>query len=145
MVFLLGERYYNEAFLKENDGLSEEAQGHFQHALTVWEKVIEDLPEMPSITPWAWNFAAECYRRLGEYEAAVGYYQEVVYRWPDYKYAWNAQFLIGYTYEQMAHAGIVPQSIANIQTRAAYEQLLQEYPNCKAASAADNWLDYHNK
>jgi hypothetical protein len=35
---------------------------------------------------------------------------------------------------------VISKSEANAKTKAAYEQLLANYPDCKAATAAQNWL-----
>jgi TolA-binding protein len=97
------------------------------------------LPSSPT-TAQAHYFSAACYRDLGDYAKAIEYYETVVDLWPDYEYAWNAQFLIGHSYEHLRNAGAVPVAEANPRIKAAYDQVVQKYPDCPAARAARNWL-----
>jgi len=142
-IFSIGEKYYNQAFQYEQEGLKAEALDCFRKALTVWEKIITQLPSSAPNTARAYNFGADCYRRLGRYQKAIEYYQMVVGDWPDYEYAWNAQFLIGRTYENLKESGLVSKSEADLKIKAAYEQLLKKYPECKAARIAQRWLTNH--
>jgi tetratricopeptide (TPR) repeat protein len=135
---VIGEEYYKKAFQCENERTTE-AKDSFQKAIAVWKRIIEELPKS-TITPQAYNFSAVCYRRLGRGEKAIEYYQKIVDNWPDYEYAWNAQFLIGYCYRQLKYAGAIDESEADAHTKAAYEMVLQRYPGCPAANAARNWL-----
>jgi len=142
-VFVVGEQYYNEALLKKKEGHDEQAKECYRKARTVWERIVAELP--PSgITPHAYNFAADCYRRLGQHKKAIEYYQRVVDDWPDYEYAWDALFRIGRNYEALKKSGLMSKSEANPIIKAVYEQVLEEYPNCKAARHARRWLSRHN-
>lgn len=138
-VFEIGEQYYNQAFEDEEQGRTAEAKDHFTKAIAVWERIIKELPESTD-TALAYNFAAECYRRLGQYEKAIEYYQKVVDNWPGYEYAWNAQFLIGHNYEDLKKSGVISKSEADAKIKAAYEQVLEKYPACPAAKPARRWL-----
>ena len=139
-IFSIGEKYYHKAFQYEQDGLKAEALDCFKKALGVWEKIITQLPSSAPNTARAYNFGADCYRRLGKYQKAIEYYQMVVDDWPDYEYAWNAQFLIGRTYENLKESGLISKLEADLKTKAAYEQILKKYPECKAARIAQRWL-----
>ena len=141
-VFVIGEEYYNKAFRYEKEGLEAEARDSFTKALIVWERIITQLPESQSIgLKHAYFFSAVCYRRLGKYEKSIEYYQEVVDNRPDYPYAWDALFRVGRNYENLKGSGLISESEADAKIRAAYEQLLAKYPDCKAAKAAQSWLE----
>jgi len=143
-IFTVGEKYYNKAFKYEKQGLKAEAIACFRRALTVWEKIITQLPPSAPNTARAYNFGAVCYRRLGQHEKAIEYYQKVVDDWPDYEYAWDALFRIGRTYENLKTLGITSKIEADPEIKAAYELLLEKYPDCRAAKHARRWLSRHN-
>jgi len=142
-IFMLGEEYYTKAF-RYDEGLNEQAKEHFRKAIDVSERIIKELPES-SFTPQAYILLGECYRRLGQQQEALECYQKVVSDWPDCEYAWYAYLLIGCTYEQLRDSGAVEKSLAYTQIKAAYERILQDYPDCPAANAARNWLNYYVK
>jgi tetratricopeptide (TPR) repeat protein len=138
-VFNIGEQYYNQAASYEAQNLNAKAGDCFRRALVVWEKMITQLPKSIA-TAWAHNLSADCYRRFGEHQRAIGHYQALLDGWPDYEYAWNVLFLKGRAYQQLKESGVVSESDADMQTRVAYEQLLKKYPTCKAVKYARNWL-----
>lgn len=144
-VFVIGEEYYNKAFRYEKEGLEAEARDSFKKALIVWERIITQLPESQSIgLKHAYYSSADCHQRLGEYEKAIEYYRKIVASWPNYKYAWDVLFRVGRNYEDLKESGIISKSEADTKIKAAYEQLLKKYPDCKAAKPARDWLNRHN-
>ena len=143
-VVEIGEQYYHKAFTYKNESLDTEARDHFRKAIAVWERIITELPASAT-TPQAYYFSARCYRRLGEYNNAIKCYQKVVDDWPEYKYAWDAQYMIGRTYQYLKRSDAMPESKADPKIKAAYERVLQDYPDCPAAKAAQNWLKYNVK
>ena len=146
-IFILGEEYYNKAFNTKGDPNSPDAkpEEYYRKALAVWERIIKELPDPNStIAAHAHYFSAVCYRRLGRCEKAIEYYQKIVDNWPDYEYAWNALFLIGRSYEDLKESGVISKSQADPKIKAAYEQLLEKYPDCPAAKIAQRWLNRHN-
>jgi len=146
-VFKIGEEYYNKAFNTKGDPNSPDAkpEEYYRKALAVWERIIKELPDPNStIAAHAYYFSAVCYRRLGRCEKAIEYYQKIVDNWPDYEYAWNALFLIGRSYEDLKESGVISKSQADPKIKAAYEQLLEKYPDCPAAKIAQRWLNRHN-
>jgi tetratricopeptide (TPR) repeat protein len=132
--------YYNEALLKESEGLSEEAKWYYQKAIAECQRIVTDLPETPYITAEACYFVGICLERLGRNGEAIQYYQKVVDKWPDFEYAWNAQFLVGRNYELLSRSGVVTKSEVYLRIKTAYEKVIQKYPNCPAAKAAQTWL-----
>jgi len=144
VVFVIGEQYYNKAFIYKKEGLDTEARGCFEKALAIWESITE-LPPNAVYPAQAYLFSGECYCRLGQHQTAIGYYQKVVDDWPDYENRWYALFLIGCGYEQLRDSGDVEKSLAKARIQAAYEWVLLEYPDCPAAKAADNWLKCYVK
>jgi pentatricopeptide repeat protein len=142
-IYQIGEQYYNKAIQLENDGLESQARDRFTKAMTIWERLIVEMPQS-DVTPYAYNSAADCYGKLGQHEKAIEYYRKIVDNWPRYQYAWNAQFMIGHTYEELNETGVISKSEVDPKIKAAYEQLLERYPGCIAAEIARYWLS-HNK
>lgn len=101
VVFHIGEQYYEKAFQAENEALEAQAKENFEKALTVWEKIITDLPVSDPNTPKAYYFSAVWYQRLGEYEKAIDYFKKIVYSWPDYEHAWEAKFMIDHRVKEL--------------------------------------------
>ena len=143
-IFILGEEYYNQAFQYQNKDSNDQAKERFYKAIALSGRIITELPES-LITPQAYLLSGECYRHLGRHQEALGCYQRMVGDWPDCEYAWYAYLLIGCTYEQLRDSGAVENSVANAQIRAAYERILQDYPDCPAVRAASAWLNCYVK
>ena len=128
--------YYKKASQIEDA----QRKDYFRRAAEIYEKIINVLPASRNLTPRACYFAGDCCHELGEYEKSVQYYQKVVDNYPTYGLAWSALFNIGSNYQQMSKAGLISKSEADAKTKAAYEQLLVKYPDCRAAIAAQGWL-----
>jgi len=95
-VFVIGEEYFNMAFVDPNNLWMIKSEEHLKKARDVWERIISQCPLSQSIgLQHAHYFTAVCYRLFGEYEKAITHFQKVVDNWPDYQYAWSAQCLIG--------------------------------------------------
>jgi len=141
-VFTVGKQYYYQALQDKNQPPNEQVN-HLRKAIAVWGKVITQLPNT-NITPQAYYYSAVCYNELREYEKAIEYFRKVVTDWPDYVYAWNAQFQVGFIYENLGKSGAIPNSKAEPRIKDAYEQLLKKYPSCKVAKYAKHWLNRNN-
>ena len=142
-IFLIAEQYYNKTAGEGNKDPGK-VRDNLQKVITLCERVINRFPASDS-TPEIYDMAADCYRQLARYGKAIECYREIVSNWPDYEHAWNAQFQIGYCSQQLKDTGVIPRSLADSVTKAAYEQVLKKYPHCPAARATKSWLDYHLK
>ena len=138
-VFIIGEEYYNIAMEKVKEGETEVAEENFAKALSIWQHIVENLPES-KYAPHAHYFIAIYHRQRGEFLKAIEYFKIVTAKYPDYKYTWNAQFLVGYLYEKLKYAGSVSMKEADKEIKEAYESVLQKYPDCPAARAAGKLL-----
>jgi len=135
----VAEQYYLKAFKLERQGLTNQAKECFRKAATIWEIVINEFADSDAAAE-ACCWAADCYRRLGEYELSIQYYQKVVDNYPSNRLAWHAIYMTGRNYQQLKEAGLVSAKQADSQTRAAYERLVEQYPECKPAKVAKRWL-----
>jgi len=140
VVFRIGEKYFNMALQNKNKGLAAESEENFLKAIAVCERIILELSPSGTMAE-TYLFSGVCYRRIGQHRKAIEYYQKVVSDWPDYRYAWSAQMRIAFTYEYLRNNGIIPQSEADILIKAAFEAVVENYPNCPAAPAARSRLN----
>lgn len=136
------EAYYNEAFRYENEGLVERAEEYFNNVIRMSREFIEESPHS-AYAAEAHYILAICYKRLEEYTNAIEYYQKVMDNWPDYKYAWLAQLRVAKIYKGFIKDGVMSESEAESAIKAAYERLLEAFPDCPAADSARTWLNYY--
>lgn len=138
----IAKHYYHKAFQLEGQGLSGQARDYFRRAAAVWETVLSKFSGA-GVIPQACSWAGDCYRKLGEYQKSTVCYQKIVSEYPNSRMASNAQFLVGRNYEDMHKSGVISDSEAETKVKAAYQQLLQNYPDCKAARYVQSWLISH--
>ena len=143
-VFICGWRYYTRALQKRNDGFETGAAEDFTTAISIWDKVIKKLPDSHPKTD-AYYYSAICYYGLGDSQRAIEHYKKMVENNPSHEMAWDAQFKIGYYYQELKDNSRVDKSVANAETKAAYEKVLERYPDCPAARAAENWLKNNSR
>lgn len=139
VVTIAGEKYYKEGLSNEKEGRVRLAKGYFEKAVKIWDKLIDEIPDFPSI-PEVYCWAGDCYHKLGKYEESLKHFQKVVDNHPQYEYAWHALSMVGINYEKMKDSGIISESDANPKIKAAYTQIIQKYPNCPKVSEARAWL-----
>ena len=137
-IFMLGEQYYNKAFACENQGQTAEAKSHFQKAIAIWERIINELPQS-SITPQAYYFAARCYDKLDQKAKALEYYQVVVDTWPDYEFSWHSQLSIARRFLELGKRQEIPMAEAVYNMREACRKVLSNYPDL-GGDAAERML-----
>ncbi|MHC4461691.1 MAG: tetratricopeptide repeat protein, partial [Planctomycetota bacterium] len=135
-IFEVGHKYYTKARLNVKDGLEAQAIDYYRKAITVWELIIQELPPS-AYTPRAYYCSAVVYsQELGEYFKGIEYYQIIVDNWPDYNYAWHAQFFVGMYYEILRNSGTLQESEANPKIEQAYKSVIEKYPDSKSAPQA---------
>ena len=110
-----------------------------QQAVPLLKESITNIPEDQK--PKAYMMLAESYERLGNHSQALAYYQKLLEKRPDYKYAWHVYYLMGRCYQQLAKTGVINDWQANDEIYQLYAYLLQEYPDCKAANAVSKWFE----
>jgi tetratricopeptide (TPR) repeat protein len=129
--FVVGQQYYLEE--------------RFTEAAAMWEQIMAGTPSFTDDEfAEAYLYMGDCYQRLGQYQKAIESYKKLADNYPNYKYAWHALFSVGYGYQNLKQTGGISASEADAKTRAAYQTLLQQYPDCKAAKAAERWLSGNN-
>jgi TolA-binding protein len=142
-VFIVGEQYYYKAFDDNKKCIKVKYQEYLYKAKDIWERILAQWPESSSIgLKHAQYFTAVCYRRFGEYEKAITHYQKVVDNWPDYQYAWSAQYLIGSCYEKLKYYNSLPESEADPKIEQAYKSVVENYPDSAMVPSASLKLGY---
>jgi tetratricopeptide (TPR) repeat protein len=144
-ILQVGHGYYTKARLEEKDGLDEKAKEYYQRAITVWKRIITDLPASTGTSPEAYYCSAVVYsQELGDYLKGIDYYQKVVDNWPDYTFAWRAQFFVGMYYEKLRSSGSIPESEVIPKIEQAYQSVIEKYPDSKWVPYAAIKLGYLN-
>jgi tetratricopeptide (TPR) repeat protein len=131
-LLIIGEEYYKKGLSKESEGPADQARDHFEKAVKMWGRLINEFPNS-ALIPETCCWAGDCYRKLGQYEKSIQCFQRVVDNYPGYEYAWHAQFMVGRCYEGLKDTGAIERSLADAQINTAYERVIQNYPNCPAA------------
>ena len=143
-IFRVGEGYYDRAVQEEKTGNIEQANADFRRAIEVWERIPTRLPNSDAVAE-ATYFIGVVYRRhLGDLEKAVQYYEKVAEEYPDYRFAWSAQGMLGSCYAQLKQAGQIMPDVADAQIQQAYERLVQRYPESCMAQRAYLRLGSHS-
>lgn len=143
LTILVGEQFYKEGLAMESKGFSEQAKNYYERAIKIWCGLISRNPDSVLI-PEACCWIGDYYNKIDRYEESIQYFQRVVDNHPYYKHAWHAQFAIGSLYQRMKVVGIIPESEANLKTKAAYQNVVSKWPGCNSAGNALIWLNEHN-
>jgi len=142
-VYKVGVHYHLKAYWLGNKGNDVNAGICFQKGARIFDRVVEEFPGA-DILPRALRSAGDCYRKLGDYEKSIARYQKLVDDYPQFETAWNALFLVGQNYEALKESGALEDSQADAKIKAAYEQLIEQYPACSRVDYAREWLSHHN-
>jgi len=136
VIFYVGHHYYNKARIKKQESLEDEARDELIKAITIWERLIQEIPQS-EYTPRAYFTSAVCYsQELRDYEMGIEYFERIVDNWPVYEYAWSAQYQTGRYYEKLRDSGAIGVAEANEKIEQAYMAVLENYPDCSLAPDA---------
>lgn len=140
-VMSIGEQCYKQGLAEEKQGLTEQAKIRYEKAAEIWEGLQDKFPDS-SLIPEACGWTGDCYIKLGRYEESIRCFQKVVDSYPEYKHAGHAQYMVGRCYEELKNTGALEESIADTHTKAAYEQVVLNYPDCPAITHVNSWLSH---
>ncbi len=147
IVYRAAQQYYVMASLLEVKGLGSEAEAYYQKAGSIYDVFVSEFSgsasQFPHLAGFAYDFAGSCYKQLGQYQKSIASYQKLANDCPGHPMAWNGLAMIGRNYKLMEKAGVISTTEAQINTKAVYEQLVSNYPDCKAAKMAGSWLNQY--
>ncbi len=115
---------------------------YFARTIEICKCILEKMPR-PSkekLLPEIHEMLASSYGFLGMHDLAITHYTTILETWPEYEKGWYIQYSIGKSYQQMKRLGSMPADEADNNTRIAYKQVIDEYPDCNAEKAVRNWL-----
>jgi len=133
--------YLQQAMRLDEQGSAEQAKESYRNVIKVCEIVTNQLPRSPA-TPKAYDYAVICYQKLGNQTKAIECCQKIVQDYPTYNKRWQALSMMGNIYENLKESGAISKTEADRKIKAIYEQILSEYPDCRAARHAQYWLTH---
>ncbi len=150
-VFSFGEQYWDLAQSEKRKlpkgrlavrtkGDSEKMVYYYSEALSLWERIINQLPESQNLST-AYRMAAEASRAMGEHETALQYFKAFVEKWPEDNYAGHCQFMVCSTYQSMAGKGIITEEEAYKSMKIEYEKMVQNYPDNPQCSTVHAYIN----
>lgn len=133
-VFMIGEEYY----LRGDDALSRKehqaAESFYSKAFEIWQNNIDQIDDSRHRC-LAYYYSAVIYQNMGDYEHAMAFYQQVAAGWPGYEKAWHARYMTAECAGKLASTGKLDETVAVQIRQAAYQDLVQNDPNCPVISA----------
>ena len=128
-IVRMGAAYYKQARKRAIEGDAEGRKEFYQIAISVWERLLADFTD-PRAAATAYYYSGVVYaQELGEYQKGIDYFGAALDTLPDYEFGWAAQFLIGKYYEKLADTGAIEQAEANALAKAAYEAVVEKWPD----------------
>ena len=132
-----GAAFWKNASDQERQAVLDEYRSYLHSALEMREIVVYQLPESDLQTAEACYFLAKAYERVGRLADAVGLYRKLVDRWPDYEYAWNAQYTVACDIEKMTAQKTMSVKQGAMEIEQACERTMQWYPHSMANKPAE--------
>jgi outer membrane protein assembly factor BamD (BamD/ComL family) len=125
---------YRDKVLEGNGGDSD-----YANVIALCEAITDYYPDS-NVAPAALSCAGDCYNELGDHQKARSNFQKVMSDHSDFKYTWYAQFMIGRTTEGLKKQNTLSAAQADAQIDAAYQAVIDNYPDCPAAGHAKAYL-----
>lgn len=131
-LFVIGEQYYMQAEESLRQGDSDQARTGFQKAMALWEINRTQLSDRRH-KALAVYYSAMASGFLGDDASALAFYQDLAQNYPDCEKAWHAQYRVAECALKLAAVGQIDPAVANNLKNAAYEAILEKYPDCPVA------------
>jgi len=125
-IFRIGEEYYNKASQMEKEGLKTESENCLQNAVTVWGKIIP-LESHTIYSTHAWYFSGYAYLKMEDYAKAIECCQKVLSTWPNYQFAWSAQYMIADCARKLGRNGGMPKEESAALRESGYLGVINNY------------------
>jgi len=143
-LYKIAVQYHMKAGRLAEQGLAEQGKTCFRKSGMIFEKIVNGFSTFSNIAKVC-SSAGDCFYKVGDYEKSVAYYQKVADDEPDYRYAWYAVFMVGRNYEFLKGSGVMDDAELEARIKAAYEQLLERYPDCRSVDYARSWLGLYEQ
>jgi tetratricopeptide (TPR) repeat protein len=125
----LAEEFYNKGLRNEGDS----SKDYLKEVIAICQT---HKPTEADLKVWVYTMLAQSNFRLGNFAESAYYHQKIVDEYPDSRFVWHAQFMVGRAYEDMQKAGGISEQEAAGRIEAAkkiYEEIIQ---NCPAGADA---------
>jgi len=138
----VAEAYMKRAELSRVKDREVDAEASYVEALGECDKVLGGMPDAPEARA-ACFIAAKCHNGLRQHEATIEDCRMLLDKWPDHPQTGYVLYLMGRSYLDLYANDKVSQEQAMKETQAAYERLVQGYPEHPGAGTARSWLQRH--
>jgi tetratricopeptide (TPR) repeat protein len=137
-VYDIACQYHRQALKMNPESQKVSSDALLEQSVRLLEESILNTTESQRLDTYI--MLAESYSRLGDYQSALLYYDRLLEEYPAYEQDWHVYFMMGRCLEKLAGSGAVTYTQACEQITDLYLYIVQHYPECKAAKAANNWL-----
>ena len=158
IVFMIGEDCYKRGIEERNNTFKElvsqsdgsppdknlvnnsKTTNEFARTINIWSRIINNLPSS-NVAAQAYLFTGEILRYLYQYQQAIEHFNNVVEKWPDYEYAWVAQYRILKLYPELYKEGIISKAENITLIHETQNELLEKFPDCPIADSIRKQID----
>jgi TolA-binding protein len=109
---------------------------YFQRAIDKCQIVIEQLPQTPGVTPYAYLLTGLCHNGMGSYDKAIPFLEKLVEIAPSHQHADYALLVAARNFDKLAYQGKLGRKEADAAAKPLYERLVNRYPSSRGAKIA---------
>jgi tetratricopeptide (TPR) repeat protein len=136
VIVRTGGAYYKQGRWRAMEGDAEGEKAFYQVAISVWERLLAEFAS-PEATASAYYYSGVVYaQELGDYQKGIDYFQAAVDTLPDYEFGWAAHSLIARFTKKLRDSGAIAEPEANAMIKAAYEEVVNSYPDSRWVETA---------
>ena len=141
---MVGEEYYRTGRKARENTDREKAAECYLKATKIWQWNIEHIADERYFSE-ACYFGGVAYRHIDEYEQAIGCFQLLLEKTPDFNGAWDAQYLIADCWDKLREQNKLSYEEAKSLVFDACAKLEELYPGSPAGPTAAFLMSKYTK
>ncbi len=145
-VVIIGDMYRNRGLILYQQQKIRESIGPIKVALSIFNRVIWNLPHINNSAAEAAYLSGELLFRIGDIESAIAHFKMVVDRWPNFRLAGTAQLQMLQQYDAWMRRGGISRDQAEPIIRQACRELDEKFPELAGGGQSVLfWLEADSK
>jgi len=144
VLLRVGEEYFLKSTEMDAQGRISESLQCLPIAISVLEKVANHSSRDRLTEESSYYLLGNAYYMLEDYLNSLRCFQKIVDDHPDFIYAYYAQLMVGRSFIGMVSSGLMTEDQGLPLIKAAYQQLMADYPENPSAGYVQNWLNNNN-